>query len=618
MKKLYTLLSAVIFLNSFDVEAQLFVSDSYVYVGNQFVYVKQNIELETDGNILLRREGQLLQGTTAASTNVGEGKLSAYQEGTSDNFAFNYWCSPVGNASNSIGNESFGITMLEQPISVEDSNPALMLSMSATNSISSPLSIAPRWIYKFTPIINNAQIYADWISVGSTSTIGAGQGFTMKGTGYGALDGYTPTGESAPNNPGGAQRYDYRGKPNDGNITIDVADDKFTLTGNPYPSAIDLSDFLTDNLNCTGIAYFWEHDKNANSHIIYQYRGGYGIYSPVSRGGTGMYIPPAYSAYDISGNSTGVTGAPPSPLGPSSRYFSPVGQGFMIEGNGAGSTVLMTNDYRVFTKENLSTSVFERNAENSEDDENEFLPYTPSVSGFDYTTVKKGEVPHIKINTLINGQGIKQIVVAFDGEATDGMDHAKDAKNPNGTAIDVNFVVETNNCVLSVIQFDESKRLPLSIKSNANATFTMKAVDFVNFNQAENVYLFDAETNLYHDIKNNQYDFVLPQGEFNNRYEITFRNSTLSIDDNVKLDIGIFQNNTIKSLVISNPNLIDLKSVSLYDLTGKRIFEKKNLGSQEKHEFSTSSIAEAVYLVELITSDNKKLTQKIIVSQSKN
>jgi hypothetical protein len=86
----------------------------------------------------------------------------------------------------------------------------------------------------------------------------------------------------------------------------------------------------------------------------------------------------------------------------------------------------------------------------------------------------------------------------------------------------------------------------------------------------------------------------------------------------VKLDIGIFQNNTIKSLVISNPNLIDLKSVSLYDLTGKRIFEKKNLGSQEKHEFSTSSIAEAVYLVELITSDNKKLTQKIIVSQSKN
>ena len=142
--------------------------------------------------------------------------------------------------------------------------------------------------------------------------------------------------------------------------------------------------------------------------------------------------------------------------------------------------------------------------------------------------------------------------------------------------------------------------------------------DFVNFNQAENVYLYDAETNLYHDIKNSQYDFVLPQGEFNNRYEITFRNSTLSIDDNVKLNIGIHQNNTIKSLVVSNPNLIDLKSVSLYDLTGKRIFEKNNLGPQEKHEFSTSSIAEAVYLVELITSENKKVTQKIIVTQSKN
>ena len=613
MKKIYILLSTVIFLNSFDVEAQLFVSDSYVYVGNQYLYVKQNIELETDGNIFLRREGQLLQGTTAASTNVGEGKLSVYQEGTSDNFSYNYWCSPVGNASNSVGNEMFGVTMLEQPISVINSNPATMLAMNVNNGLSNPLSIAPRWIHRFLSGVG----YSNWILSGASTNIEAGQGFTMKGT-YGpsgTLDGYTPTGESSPNNPGNAQRYDFKGKPNDGEIAITVDTGRWTLTGNPYPSAIDLSMFLEDNLNCTGIAYFWEHDKDANSHIIYRYRGGYGTYSPVSRGGTGVYIPAVFYTYDLGGNSTGEYS---SPLNDYSRYFSPVGQGFMIEGSGAGTQVYMRNDYRVFTKENPVTSVFERNAENTQNDENEFLPHTPSVSGFDYTTVRKGQAPHIKINTLLNGQGVKQIVVAFDEDATDGIDHAKDAKNPNGGAVDVNFVIDQKNCILNVIRFDENKRLPLSLKCDANSTFKIKAVDFVNFNQAENVYLFDAETNLYHDIKNSEYEFVLPQGEFNNRYEITFRNSTLSTgDNNIKSDIVIYQNNNIKSLVVSNPKLIDLKSISFYDLTGKKIFDKQNLGVQEKHEFSTSSIAEAVYLVELITSDNQKVTQKIIVSQSK-
>jgi hypothetical protein len=44
------------------------------------------------------------------------------------------------------------------------------------------------------------------------------------------------------NNPG-EQRYDFRGKPNDGTISITVLNLQFTLTGNPYPSAIDLSAF---------------------------------------------------------------------------------------------------------------------------------------------------------------------------------------------------------------------------------------------------------------------------------------------------------------------------------------------------------------------------------------
>jgi hypothetical protein len=71
---------------------------------------------------------------------------------------------------------------------------------------------------------------------------------------------------------------------------------ELTLTGNPYPSAIDLPAFLNAELNCTGVAYFWEQDKMVNSHYIADYRGGYATYS-----GSNIYVPAIFYSYDGSG-----------------------------------------------------------------------------------------------------------------------------------------------------------------------------------------------------------------------------------------------------------------------------------------------------------------------------
>jgi hypothetical protein len=99
------------------------------------------------------------------------------------------------------------------------------------------------------------------------------------------------------NNAGGngAQRYDFRGKPNDGNISVSVASGMTTLTGNPYPSAIDMQLFLADNLAvCDGNALYWEQDKSVNSHFIAAYRGGYGVYN----GASNIYTPATFYTYD--------------------------------------------------------------------------------------------------------------------------------------------------------------------------------------------------------------------------------------------------------------------------------------------------------------------------------
>lgn len=213
------------------------------------MYVAQDVELNaTTSNFYLRQDGQLLQGTTTAGANKGLGNLSVFQEGTTNNFQFNYWCSPVGGNIASAGNAPFGITQFKDIVTLTNSNDPTILAANNYNGTASPFAIAPYWINKLIATAG----YSAWHQVGSSSNLNAGEGFTMKGT-----SGTNATNVNGVlNNPGNKQRYDFRGKPNDGTISIPVGIKQFTLTGNPYPSAIDLSAFLIGATNSTGIAYF--------------------------------------------------------------------------------------------------------------------------------------------------------------------------------------------------------------------------------------------------------------------------------------------------------------------------------------------------------------------------
>jgi hypothetical protein len=182
---------------------------------------------------------------------------------------------------------------------------------------------------------------------------------------------------------------------------------------------------------------------------------------------------------------------------------------------------------------------------------------------------------------------------------------------------DMYLVLNNELYVHSTTSFDENKRFPIGFKNATNGlfTFTIKVNEFVNFD-VDNVYLYDNITGVYHDIKNSSCDITLPTGIYNNRFEITFKNSNLSINDDIKSNLMITQNNTTQMVTVQNPNLLEIKSVTLYDLTGKQIFDKQRLGSQNSYQFSTSGLASSVYLVEVLTSENRKMVQKIIVSSN--
>lgn len=600
------------FLFQSHANAQMFVgANTNVFVNNEVVYVKQNVELNAaTSNFYLRQDGQLLQGSEfqrseSQSKNKGMGNLSVFQEGTTNNFQYNYWCSPVGGNLASEGNAPFGITQLKDITGLTTSKDAIILPANNYDGTASPFAIAPYWVYKLVA----ADGYSNWIPVGSSSNLNAGEGFTMKGTSGTNLI----TINGVQNNPGKAQRYDFRGKPNDGTISIPVGIEQFTLTGNPYPSAIDLSAFLTDATNCTGIAYFWEQDKTVDSHYIAEYKGGYGAFSPGTLNSSGVYVPATFYSYDGSGNEGAATG---STGGIYQRRFCPVGQGFLIDGN-ANGTVEMKNSYRVFVKEGvLNYSQFQKNAnQNKTPNPSEYLAKIQSVSGFDYTKVSLVPTPQIRFNTLLNGEGVRQIALAFIPEATDGVDRAMDAmSSSDDSSADVYFVLDDSEFVINALKFDINKSIPIGFRNTGEANYKITVKEILNFTEASNVYLHDKVKDLYFDIKNSFHEMTLPSGVNNTQFEITFKsNVALGVEEKALQNFVVYQNNNEKSLTISNSLLMDLATCNLYDVAGKIIFSKKDLGTNASYKFSTSGLSDGIYIVKLATKDKIEVGKKIII-----
>ncbi|MCF6130854.1 T9SS type A sorting domain-containing protein [Flavobacterium wongokense] len=639
MKTTLFIFCTVFSLNSLF--AQLYVKDAYVFNKGSMIYVKDYVELNTiNSNIFLRNEGQLLQGSSSVGgLNRGVGFLSVFQEGTANNYGYNYWCAPVGVPSAGAGNNSFVLDqVVKRPISNIAMQTPTFTSSYDGSSTSSALSISNRWIYKYTAANN----YSNWTYVGQSGTVASGLGYTMKGV---SGDDTTAIGETTVNNPTGAgglndyQRYDFRGKPNEGTIDISVAGlagqyPNSTLTGNPYSSAINLNLFLLENSGYTvnyttgavsaggpvdvinGNAYYWEHQKPATSHLLLQYLGGYGYYAPNNTNAfsPGTYNAGSWNTYNIDG-SPNTTGS--STGSTYKRMFAPIGQGFMIEGKVNGNAQ-MKNLYRVFVKEGVaSNSQFEKNTTTSNTIGIQNWDEIPNVAGVDYTQFSNAPTPQIKIHTTFNNQFTKEVTMAFNPNTTDGFDNAMDVGSYEANLTnDAYFAIPNNtkNFVITTLPFDINKRIPFTFKAGEQATFKVAVGDIINFNDAENVYLYDGLTGIYHDIKNGYFETTLPAGNYTNRFEVTFRDAALSISNPIKENITVVQNNTSHQLIISNPNMMEIKAVTLFDITGKLLFNKTKLAVKGSYEYSTASYADAVYLVKIQTSDGQSFGQKIIVS----
>jgi hypothetical protein len=606
----------------------LYVSpSSYLFVQDEVLFVTNDIRLDdADSNIFLRDDAQLIQDVDTKNSDLGS--ISVYQKQTTGIYEYNYWSSPVGVPSNGLTkeNKDFNITNLYKPDAPAVSSNISSSVYGITNSYNSTASeIAKYWLWKLV----SGTGYADWVQVSNVLDVPTGLGFTMKGS---------PTVNNT---------IDFRGRANTGTFTNEClfvtdtdptsgsTNQVETLSGNPYPSSMDLWKFLTIPLNKTsldGSIYFWEQ-KNIGSHNLQDYEGGYAVWTVLDDTDDtdqGSYAQATFTNYDANGGNTGATGNFSDNYGGTfSRRFAAIGQGFMVRSDVVtqGGNFEINNSTRIYLKQSSSkndnnSAHFGRSSSPEANGENNYTPM--SHNGLDYQNIMNNpkEVSEIRIHTKINDSYYRENVLNFISSKSLSFNKFGDAIHPFVLKGDTYFIADNNKLVIKSIAYDIDAKLPFGLNAdNTVNTFSVKINSTKNVSENIEFFVHDKEQDTYTDIKNGVFELTLPQGEYDNRFEIVFKDASnvlseeiVELEDQVINSFDIFQNNTSNQFIIKNPQSHIIKSFIMYDVTGKVIFNKQNLGNELEYSFPTNNLSSGTYVTKITTDQNFEITKKVIVN----
>ncbi|MDO5981322.1 T9SS type A sorting domain-containing protein [Flavivirga spongiicola] len=560
-------------------------NDAYVFINDEVVFVEDDINLnETNSSMYLRNEAQVIQGT-GVTGNSGVGELSVYQEGNVGEYEYNYWCSPIGSKTSNNVNNPFGVTFLNDVTGLITSTPATVTHLPGYNGTSSPLVIEDYWIWKYIA----SDEYSEWQHVRGATSLNPGEGFTMKGT-VGSGD---------------AQRYDFRGKPNNGTISVSVDNNQLSLVGNPYPSALDALAYIHDPQNAaviTGTLQYWEQDPSVNSHHLNNYEGGYATYTINAAGTVETSISAVFNTYNNDG-SINVAGTGTGSKTP--RRYIPIGQGFMVEGTALG-VVRAKNSHRIYIKETHVDSEFFKNSD----------PKNKAKKTTDGFSKVPSDYKRFRLNVDFNDTYTRQLVETFHGSATDGFDYGLESKINEGEilASDALWSIDGKPYLAEALPFDPTLRIPLTIKVNKETPIRIRIADIQNFESDQAIYVHDIENNTFVDLKSQDFNINLDTGNYTDRFKIVFEKNSLSTTEANLEDLRVFQNNAIAQLKISNPNALNIKAFSLFDVAGKQVLNKRVLDSKKAYTHSTKSLSDGMYIVQINLDNNQVFNKKIIIA----
>ncbi len=378
------------------------------------------------------------------------------------------------------------------------------------------------------------------------------------------------------------------GTPNNGvvNVSIPLAagsTGNFALVGNPYPSAVDADAFITQNAAVLkGALYFWTHNTPINNNI---------------------YNANDYAVYTLMGG-VGTSGNPI----PNGNIAS--GQSFFVDlndGLGTGTNLVFNNSMRIYAI-NQNNQFFAANQSRS----------GVTVGGLSTNTTTGAATTASKSRlwlNLTNDQGaFSQILVGYADAATNGYDHLLDGLFLDGFENIVSFYSLMQDQSLSVqakaMPVEGGDTIPLGYKSGIAGTFTISIADLDGLFADQDVVLEDKLTGMSQLLKEADYTFTTEKGTFNDRFVISVPNVTLGTDDFIideNLSVQIFTTGGQLTVKTVNESLL---AVSVYDITGRLLFNQANLVQDELTLPIQKSNQILVAKIEL--GNGQKITKKIL------
>ncbi|TNJ45382.1 T9SS type A sorting domain-containing protein [Tamlana fucoidanivorans] len=562
--------------------------------GDHAVYNTWYFEL--NGALDLEDDSQLIQTEHSDLVTNENGKVLRRQEGESNPYRYNYWSSPVGEtmattltnnngASNNTNNTPFKVNMIKD---------ASGFNCTFTTGYTGSNSISTYWIYTYM----GGLTYWDWAHLSPSTPLIPGFGYTQKGTGVAASE----------------QQYIYEGKPNNGTIILDVLDkggagsipDKTKtdyLLGNPYPSALDMYQFIDDNQGVIkGDIYLWQH-WGGDTHYLSQYEGGY---AQVNKTGSCK----AYQFVGLSGDTNGSQDGTKLPT----RYL-PVAQGFVVEVEADGQ-IEFNNNQRVFIKESDADNINEENG-------SVFLKNTggkpKNESKQPDNSSSAMQKIRLEINSVSGPKTRRELLIGFSELTSDDYDYGYDAECSEVNNNDLNLSLNGKNMNIQAYgPLANDKVIPLNFKSSGDNAFEIKITSLINIEKSQKIYIKDNLTGEYYDLtKNNAaYTFSSEQGKFNKRFEIVFQNEqqALSMAEAQASDNFIYYKNTTNTLYVKKLNS-NIKRLALVNMRGQIALDMPDLPiSALENGFQFYNLSSGAYIVQLRTEDNQVLSKKIIVN----
>ncbi len=546
---------------------------------NKFVEVENNVTV--DGTINLKSKGAFVQNNNSGLVNgavlvtrdrIIVEKLTAPLNNW---YEYTYWSSPV------VG-ETIGAGLAE-------SKPNRRFSFNAANFKDSYKEMGN----------NNAALPGqddiddngdDWtlVSAGTIMTPGVGYAATLDPIGFiGA---------------GTQYQFTFEGRFNNGIITVPIYrndtetnDNNWNFIGNPYPSAISADDFLAANtvLNLNvpsgsidGAIFLWSQNTPP---------------SGTTNGNQNLNF--AQSDYAII-NGTGQT-AGGGDLVPPSRFI-PSGQGFFVSMANAAPSTVVNGDIKTTTVTfNNSMRVTNNNSQFFRNSENNSLNNK------------------LWINLTSNNGVFNQILVGYVYGATDGNDgmYYDAAKNlSTGANCIIYTLIEGNQDLKLAIQgkhpnsltLDEIIPLGFYTSITQPTTYRLSIADFQGeFFNANTVYLKDNLLGLNFNLSASDYIFSSQNGEFNNRFEIAFRDQSLSVLENEITPNGLsiieLPSGQVKFVVGNDLNIL---SVEISDMLGRTLYNLK--GNSPSEVYQLSNLSRAAYMAKVTLSNGQVISKRAV------